>query len=349
MRMDVMRSHARGASCIVAVVFGFGLARTALAEDAAALADRLHRVDAATALDGSGVAPWHLKMSVQMFDAKGQPGEQGLIEEWWSGAQMDRVVYALPSYKATELQRGGEFFRSKGAEQPPLMLELLREQVVHPMPQARDVEGTKAEVRKEKFGKVAVECIMLDRPVKAQVYFPIGVFPTYCMDVGKESLRVSYDYGSQLILRNEVDDFQGRAVARDISIDRGGVAVAKGRVFKLEAATGDESVFAQGDLERVRRPLRVAAATMAGTLISNMNPSYPAAAKTRNAAGTVIVQAVIGRDGHVGFVRLVASPDLDLGEAAMDAVKQRIYKPYVVDGEAVNVETTMIVNFSVAP
>ena len=344
-----MQAWIRIGLCWMVALVGPALVRPARAEDAAALADRLHRADAATALDIAGVAPWHLKMSVQMFDAKGQPGEQGLIEEWWSGAQMDRVAYALPSYKATELQRGDEFFRSKGAEQPPLMLELLREQVVHPMPQARDVEGTKAEVRKEKFGKVAVECIMLDRPVKAQVYFPIGVFPTYCMDVGKDSLRASYDYGSQLILRNEVEDFQGRAIARDISIDRGGVAVAKGRVFKLEAAAGDESVFAQGDLERVRRPLRVAAATMAGMLISNVNPIYPAAAKARNAAGTVVVQVVIDHDGRVEFVRLVASPDVDLGSAAMDAVKQRIYKPYVVDGETVDVETTMIVNFSIAP
>ena len=150
-----MRSHARGVCCVVAVLLGFGLAQSAFAEDAAAIADRLHRVDAATALDGAGVVPWHLKMSVQLFDAKGQPGEQGLIEEWWSGAQMDRVVYALPSYKATELQRGGEFYRSKSAEQPPLMLELLREQVVHPMPQPRDVEGTLAEFRRERFGKAS--------------------------------------------------------------------------------------------------------------------------------------------------------------------------------------------------
>ena len=298
--------------CAVSVAMVWG--QEAVAEDAAAIAERLHRVDAGSALDVAGVAPWHMKMSVQMFDAKGQPGEQGIIEEWWSGPQMDRVVYSLPSYKATELQNGSGFFRTKRAEQPPLMLELLREQVVHPMPAARDVEGTKAEMRKEKFGKATFECIMLDRPVKAQVYFPIGVFPTYCMDAGKDSLRASYDYGSQLILRNDVEEFQGRAVVKDISVARGGAAAAKGRVFKLETVSANDAVFAQGDdVGLVPRPLRVAAATMAGTLVSKVNPIYPAAAKERNAAGTVIVQAVIGRDGLVEFVRLVAAPDADLG------------------------------------
>jgi TonB family protein len=319
------------------------------AEDAAAIAARLHRVDAATALDAAALAPWHMKMSVQLFDAKGQPGEQGTIEEWWGGPQRDRVVYAMPSYKAAELQNGAGFFRTKGAEQPPWMLELLRAQVVHPMPPERDVEGTKAETRKEKFGKAAFECIMLDRPIKAVAYFPIGLFPTYCMDAGKDSLRASYDYGSQLILRNGLDEFQGRAVAKDITLSRGGTSAATARVFKLEANAVGDAAFAQSeDLERIQQPLRVGAATMAGTLLSHVNPSYPATAKERNAVGTVTLQAVIGRDGRVEFIRMVAAPDVDLGNAALAAVKQWIYKPYLVNGEAVEVETTMIVSFSIS-
>jgi TonB family protein len=290
-----------------------------------------------------------MKAAVQMFDAQGQPGEQGIIEEWWSGPRMDRVVYAVPSYKATELQNAAGFFRTRGAAQPPLMLELLREQVVHPMPPQRDFEGTRPEVRRQKFGKATFDCIMLDRPVKAVAYFPIGLFPTYCMDAGSVSLRASYDYGSQLILRNELDEFQGRTVAKDISIDQRSIPAARARVFKLEAKAADDAVFAQGDdLERMeRRPVQVGAATMAGTLVSKVNPSYPAAAKAKNAVGAVTVQAVIGRDGRVDFVRLVAAPDLDLGNAAMAAVKQWIYKPYLLDGEAVEVETTMIVSFSI--
>jgi TonB family protein len=221
--------------------------------------------------------------------------------------------------------------------------------VVHPMPQQRDVAGSKAEARKEKFGKATFECIMLDRPIKAVAYFPIGLFPTYCMDAGRDSLRASYDYGSQVILRNEVDAFQGKAVARDITVSRGGTLAATARVFKLEAGAGDYTEFAQNDeLEHGVRPLRVGAATMAGTLVSHVNPSYPAAAKERNAAGTVTLQAVIGRDGRVGFIRLVAAPDVDLGNAALAAVKQWVYKPYLVDGEAVEVETTMIVSFSIS-
>ena len=321
------------------------------AEDNAAMMARLHRVDVGTALDAAGVSPWHMKMSVQLLDGQGQAGEQGLIEEWWSGAKMDRVVYALPSYKATELQTASGFFRTRGAEQPPLILELLREQVVHPMPAERELEGTKPEVRKEKFGKAALECIMLDRPIKAVAFFPIGLFPTYCMDAGKESLRASYDYGSQMILRNEVVEFQGRAVARDISVDRGRhCEQRRRRCSSWRRRPAMTQLFVPGDeLERIGvRPLRVGAATMAGMLLSKVNPKYPAATKGTQAAGTVTLQAVIGRDGVVKFVRVVAAPNGDLGDAAMSAVRQWIYKPFLLDGEAVEVETTMIVSFMIA-
>jgi TonB family protein len=328
------------------------LNRAAQAEDLKTMLERLNRVDTATALDAPSITPWHIKISVQLFDAQGKPAEQGLIEEWWAGPQLDRITFTVPSYKATELQNSTGFFRTKGAEPPPLMLELLREQVVHPMPPERDIEGTKPETRKEKFGKATLECIMLDRPIKAVAYLPTGLFPTYCMDAGKDSLRASYDYGGQLILRNRVEDFQGRAVAEDIAITHDGVHTASAEVFKLETKPPDDpafaAVFAQSDdLERMPgRPLRVGAATMAATLLSKVNPKYPEAAKTRNAAGTVTLQAVIGRDGAVQFVRLVAAPDPDLGNAAMDAVKQWIYKPWMLNGEPVEVETTMIVTFS---
>jgi hypothetical protein len=152
-----MQTPMRGACSLVIAILFLSSRQAARAEDSDAIGARLQRVDAATALDASGVAPWHMKMSVQLLDAQGQPTEQGLIEEWWSGPTRDRVVYALPSYKATELQTEAGFFRTKGAEQPPLMLELLREQVVHPMPAARELEGAKPEVRKEKFGKAPLD------------------------------------------------------------------------------------------------------------------------------------------------------------------------------------------------
>ena len=120
-------------------------------------------------------------------------------------------------------------------------------------------------------------------------------------------------------------------------------------MFKLEAAAIDEKTFATNDdLEHVGRPLRVAAATMAGTLVSNVKPVYPETAKGKNAGGTVILQALIGRDGRVEFIRVAAAPDVDLGNAAMAAVKQWVYKPYLVDGKAVLIETTMIVSFSIS-
>jgi TonB family protein len=328
----------------------------ACGQSAAELVERLQRADTASAIDTVGRMPWHMKMSVQLYDAKGAVAEQGLIEAWWAGPRLSRVVYALPSYRATELVTEAGFFRTRGvaAGPAPMMLELLLAQVEHPMPSANEVEHATPELRRQRFGKAALECVMLDQPIAHRtveasrtVELPLGLFPTYCMDAGTDALRATYDYGQQLILRNDVADFDGRAVAREIAISRAGSAVASGRVFKLEKLSADAAGFEpDATLEAAgERAVLVGAGTMAGALLTKVNPMYPKDARQHEIAGEVILQAEIGSDGRVRFLRALASREADLSGAAMAAVRQWTYTPYVVDGRAVDVDTTVVVNF----
>ncbi len=328
-----------------AALLWLALGHAAPAEDASAIAARLQRVDAATSLDALTVAPWHMKMSIQLFDPHGKPTEPGTIEEWWASPQQYRVTWFTPSYKATDLQTSTGFYRTKAAEQPPWLLEQLLEQVVHPMPPPRDTEGTLPEARKEKFGKSTFNCIVLARAIKAKVFLPIGVFPTYCIDPAANALRAVYDYGSQLILRNDIEPFAGRSVTRDINITRNNKSTATARVFRLEAFTADEATFLPHEgLEPVEHPLRLGAATIGAALTTMVKPIYPENATDK--AGMVILQLIIARDGHIAFTRFITSPAPELGAAAMTAVKQWVYKPYLLEGKPVEVETTTFVNFT---
>ena len=74
------------------------------------------------------------------------------------------------------------------------------------------------------------------------------------------------------------------------------------------------------------------------------SPLYPAAAKQKGIQGTVLLQAVIGADGTVRQLRVIDGHPL-LAPAAMEAVRRWKYKPYSLNGKAVEVETTVIVNF----
>jgi len=81
--------------------------------------------------------------------------------------------------------------------------------------------------------------------------------------------------------------------------------------------------------------------------IVNVNPVYPGIARSAQVAGVVILEAVIDARGRVESVRVLRSiPPLD--QAAVDAVKQWIFTPALLNGVPVPVVMTVTVNFELA-
>jgi len=93
--------------------------------------------------------------------------------------------------------------------------------------------------------------------------------------------------------------------------------------------------------------IRVSSGVTQGLVIHRVDPVYPAIAKTARVQGTVILQAVIGKDGSIQNLHVVSGHPLLQG-AAMDAVKQWRYRPYILNGEPVEVDTQVEVHFTLA-
>jgi protein TonB len=89
----------------------------------------------------------------------------------------------------------------------------------------------------------------------------------------------------------------------------------------------------------------VSSGVMQGMLIYKVIPTYPMVAQASRTSGTVILQATISRTGTIENLRVVSGPAL-LQQAAREAVKQWRYKPYMLNGQAVEVETTVNVQFT---
>ena len=89
----------------------------------------------------------------------------------------------------------------------------------------------------------------------------------------------------------------------------------------------------------------VSSGVMQGMLIYKVIPTYPVVAQAIRASGTVVLQATISRNGSIENLRVVEGPAM-LRQAALDAVKQWRYKPYMLNGQPVEVETTVDVNFT---
>lgn len=79
-------------------------------------------------------------------------------------------------------------------------------------------------------------------------------------------------------------------------------------------------------------------------LIVKKDPEYPKLARTTGARGAVKLTATVGKDGHVKSVKVISGHPM-LQAAAVDAVKQWIYKPTLLNGQAVETDTEIVLNF----
>ena len=100
--------------------------------------------------------------------------------------------------------------------------------------------------------------------------------------------------------------------------------------------------------QAVRRVARISSGVMQGQLLNKVEPAYPQIARDSRLQGMVTLHAIIDKDGHVEKVDAVAGPEM-LRDAAVDAVKQWIYRPYLLNGEPTEVDTTVVVSFSLNP
>jgi periplasmic protein TonB len=81
-----------------------------------------------------------------------------------------------------------------------------------------------------------------------------------------------------------------------------------------------------------------------GSLIRRLQPSYPPLARTAHIHGSVVLSAIISKTGAIRDLRVLSGHPL-LVAAAIDAVSQWRYRPYILNGEPVEVETHITVNF----
>lgn len=88
----------------------------------------------------------------------------------------------------------------------------------------------------------------------------------------------------------------------------------------------------------------VAPGVVQGLLIFKVAPTYPPSAKENHIQGQVVLHAVIGKDGSLRELTALSGPEA-LIESSMEAVRQWRYKPYFLNGEPVDVETQITVNY----
>lgn len=92
---------------------------------------------------------------------------------------------------------------------------------------------------------------------------------------------------------------------------------------------------------------RARVSTASATVIESVRPDYPMLARQMKVQGSVILQALIGRDGLIQDLHVLSGPPI-LASAAQEAVRQWHFKPHYLANQPVETETRIIVNFTIS-
>ena len=93
--------------------------------------------------------------------------------------------------------------------------------------------------------------------------------------------------------------------------------------------------------------VKVAAGVTQGMIIHKISPTYPPEARRMSVQGSVVLGAIIGKDGRIKDLRVISGNSM-LVDSAVGAVQQWRYRPYLIMGEPVEVDTKIVVNFTLS-
>jgi len=105
------------------------------------------------------------------------------------------------------------------------------------------------------------------------------------------------------------------------------------------------AVFNGGSKMKVVAPSAISAGVAEGMLIHKTEPVYPKFARDNHIGGTVVLKAKITRNGTLQDLQVVSGPKI-LGAAAMDAARNWRYKPYMLNNQPIEVDTSISMVFS---
>jgi TonB family protein len=303
----------------------------------------------ANGLGSPGLAPWHVKASYETFDAQGKSSGHGTFEVFWDGPKKYRQTITSDAFSQTQYATESGIYRTGNLTPLPYPQAYLIDQLLHPMPNQEDIAEANPERREHDPGNVKLQCVMLSQKIVGVAYAPLGLFPTYCFSTEKPILRYS-TFGGVNTIFNHLVLFQGRYLAKQITITDENVPTFSIQVDEIGGlGTVDNAIFTPpADAVNTHDTIpEVPAGVIAGNILTKVPPIYPEKAKYNRTTGTVLFQAVIGRDGRIHRLKILESPDPSLTVAAFAAVQRWVYKPYLLNGEPVEVTTKITVHFAI--
>ncbi len=301
-------------------------------------------------LIGPDVKPWHLRATFKALDEKGNTTDQGTYEELWASQTKFRRTFVGIGYSQTDYGTEHGTMRSGDRQLPPnQMAAKVRAEFVEPLPDVGTLQRLTFALKPTDANGTKLSCLSLVNP-------PTTTFPaqligeTYCRDTDRpiDRIHLSTPTLTQAVHRR-ILNFQGRFIPGDLRFVQKGKTILTAHLDSLEElATFNDADFApSSDAIQLPRRVNISAGVAVGMLVHKTAPIYPEGAKPARISGVVVLEAHIGRDGHILDLHVVSGPPA-LQQSALDAVRTWVYRPYLLNGELVEVVTSINVIYTLS-
>jgi TonB family protein len=327
-------------------------------------------------LTGDSIQPWHLKVSYKIYSAQGTSRGEGSYEEFYSGPTKYKRSYTSDTFNQSQYGTERGPLQSGDNPRPAWQLDELRADLISPLARLLNQPNAHLEFAPS---SADTRCVVLKFPaLHPEVSAPGDV--TACFDEVNDLLTID-ESGRHLNFLNPVD-LQSHFLPGDLTLTLKGQVVLSAHLVNFETLHNtDDSAFAPppdatpppvaglypqkipiaittspapddfstsadaATNPALPRKIDISFGVAQGLLLQKVPVVYPPIAKAMGLQGTVVLRAVISKDGTIKNLRVVSGSPM-LQQSAIDAVRQWQYRPYLLMGSPVEVETTVNVVFS---
>ena len=297
--------------------------------DAVDLPTWLGKEAALNGLQSTDLLPWHIVVTYDQFDEDGDNVHSGVYEEYWAGGKKYKRIYKGDNVNQTDYATDKGLYRLGDQQWPDRAQLQVRSATVDPFSYAATLVGFHARNVEQAFSGYKLQCVLLEKEF-------VGSAPIeYCFEPDGSVLRYSTGLGWFQTVYNEIVQFQGRSVAQAVEVTDGGKPYLKLHVKTIELISHiDDADFVPPPTATGPFGGRISGVHPA--LISNSFSGWPASLRSEHFR--VTLEVVIGTNGHVVSARGVSGPSKAY-KACEDWVRRWEFKPYLILGEPVEVET----------
>ena len=310
-------------------------------------------------LHGADLKPWHLHATWQTLD-HGQTEDQGTFEEWWASEQKTKTVFTSSEGNRTAYGTDHGLYLAKDSiavnPQATVASGLLLQPV--PNPQINGSRNIKWKKSKEKEGGVSLNCVLrefvMDNGQPAVMIDAHGASrlagTQYCFAGNVPAIRTETT-GTTKTAFNSVVLFQSQYLAKKIETqDASGreTDISVDLVENLDPFNDADFIPPpDANLQPVVRKVAISSGVAKSNRLGGDPVAYPPEARMNHVQGTVVLRATISTEGKIADLHVLSGPP-ELQAAAMEAVRSWRYRPYLLNGNPVEVETEINVVFSLS-